>query len=260
MKFSTSLGLIYISIVFFVCGSCELLGGKDDKIASELIPLEVGNYWDYHRWYLSPNIADTIREEITGKYDFIIDGISQSAYGYHQLYPGGSTQNKIPAMLADRGNTITSSIYKLEAVDPEYQWLRANVEEGLVSIGGISPTDTLILKAMHYKYPGKAGDETEYPTLSYSFQDLEFSVQDTITIETIGTNETFESEWATYKGCYLYRFTETSKDPVYIWDHYVYIKPGMGVVAVDTRQHYSGGEDPEDETIGQWVLINYQFN
>ena len=177
--------------------------------------------------------------------------------GYQQFYVENSTQNKISTLLAHKDKNITSSIYGLETSDPDYQWLRANEENGVVSYGGISPTDTLILKTIQYKYPGEVGDEQEYPTLSYAFQELEFSIQDTITIETMGVSETFESEWATYKGCYVYRFSEISWDPVYHWDHYVYIKPRIGVVAVETIQLTS---DIPNDVVGQWILVNHRIN
>tara|TARA_R110002124_G_scaffold109723_2_gene263122 strand:- start:3097 stop:3852 length:756 start_codon:yes stop_codon:yes gene_type:complete len=243
---------------------CDLFNNEQAKLPGELVPLAVGNYWDYHRWYLSPNIADTIREEIKSEHTFVVDGVEQKMYGYQQFYlqqPKRATSGSSLLAFLENKQSSAPFRYKNDVSTPDYQWLRANGEDGLLSFGGISPSDTLLLRSMQYRYPTKAGEQQEFPTLSYSFSKLQFSVQDTITIETIGTNETFESEWATYKGCYVYRFQEVGKeDAVYIWDHYVYIKPGIGIVAVDTRQHYSGGEDPEDLTIGQWILIDHQLN
>ena len=248
---------------FFLTG-CDLFNTEPKKPTGELVPLAVGNYWDYHRWYLSPNIADTIREEILSEHTFMVDGETQKMYGYQQFYPQQSKRvpkgSSLLAFLENENGLSSHTYYKGSTSGPEYEWLRANGENGLLSFGGISPADTLLLKNLQYRYPGRAGEQQELPTLSYSFSELQFNVQDTITIETMGTNETFESEWATYKNCYLYKFSESSRDPVYFWDHYVYIKPGIGIVAVDTRQYFSGGEDPEDETIGQWILINYQLN
>jgi hypothetical protein len=248
-------------MVFF--SSCDLFNTKQEKQPGELVPLAVGNYWDYHRWYLSPNIADTIREEIMSEHTFVVDGVEQKMYGYQQFYlqqPKRATSGSSLLAFLENEQRPAQNSFKYRAADsaPDYQWLRANGEGGLLSFGGISPSDTLLLRNIQYLYPTRAGEQQEFPTLSYSFSKLQFSVQDTITIETIGTNETFESEWATYKGCYVYRFQEVGKeDAVYIWDHYVYIKPGIGVVAVETIQLTS---DIPNDIVGQWILIDHQLN
>jgi hypothetical protein len=253
--------LFTLLLTLLLLAGCGLFNTDPKKPTGELVPLAVGNYWDYHRWYLSPNIADTIREEILSEHTFMVGGTEQKMYGYQKFYPQQS--KRIPqgsSLLAFLENEYGSSpaYYKGNTSEPEYEWLRANGENGLLSFGGISPADTLILKNLQYRYPGRAGEQQEFPTLSYSFSELQFSVQDTIAIETLGTNETFESEWATYKGCYVYRFQEVGKeDAVYIWDHYVYIKPGIGVVAVETIQVTS---DIPNDKVGQWVLIDYQLD
>ncbi len=147
-------------------------------------------------------------------------------------------------------------MYKLSRSFPDYQWLRANSDKGLYSFGGIAPSDTMILKSLHYQYPGKAGDKQPLITLSYSFQEQIFSIQDTTLIEITGINENFESEFASYDGCYVYRFSEMGRgDAIFWWDHFIYIKPGIGIVAVVTKDRNS----PNYETIGQWILIDYHL-
>lgn len=218
---------------FFLTG-CDLFNTDPKKPTGELVPLAVGNYWDYHRWYLSPNIADTIREEIFSKHIFVIGGLEKQVYGYQR--------------------------YNASITDPEidYQWFRMNDEEGSHLAGGISAVDTLIQQNIVYKYPEDAGQMWDYSGISYNFESGNFSITDTISIEVISLNDTFETEFGSYKGCYVYRYSEIGKgDGVYHWHHYVYIKPGIGIVGVETRD-FLGSENYEDspEIVGQYILID----
>ncbi|MFA5668205.1 MAG: hypothetical protein WC967_03105 [Balneolaceae bacterium] len=200
--------------LIFLCAvtlfaSCSLFNNDQGKPTGELIPLAVGNYWDYHRWYISPNIADTIREEILSEHLFEIDGVETKVYGY-QRYHSSNTHPEI-----------------------NYQWFRMNNEEGSHFAGGFSDADTLIQKNIVYKYPQAVGQVWDYFGISYNFEERTFSIKDTIAIEVISLNDTFETEFGKYKGCYVYRYSEIGKgDGVYHWHHYVYIKPGIGIVAV----------------------------
>ena len=221
-----------VSMVFF--SSCDLFTTKQEKPTGELVPLAVGNYWDYHRWYISPNIADTIREEILSELTFMIDGVETQVYGYQR--------------------------YSILNTDPEieYQWLRMNNEEGSHLVGGFSDADTLIQKNIVYKYPQAVGQLWDYLGISYNFERRDFSIKDTISIEVISLNDTFETEFGSYKGCYVYRYSEIGKgDGVYHWHHYVYIKPGIGIVGVETRD-FLGSENYEEspEIVGQYILID----
>jgi len=226
---------IFVSIILVVMGlSCDLFNNEQDIVQGELIPLAVGNYWDYHRWYLSPNIADTIREEILSEYFFEIDGVETQVYGYQR--------------------------YNASITDPEidYQWFRMNDEEGSHLVGGFSDADTLIQKNIVYKYPQAVGQLWDYLGISYNFERRDFSIKDTISIEVISLNDTFATEFGSYKGCYVYRYSEIGKgDGVYHWHHYVYIKPGIGIVGVETRD-FLGSENYEDspEIVGQHILID----
>src|SRR5690554_6433270 len=151
-----------ILIIFAFFTACGLFGGEDDEKPKELIPLEVGNYWDYHRWYISENIADTIREEIVAKHTVLINGQNTIVYGYQQV-PKESIAKQVlgeaPILGSNRffyGQRMQKSLS-----DPEYQWLRANGKNGLLSYGGISPTDTLLLSALQYKYPSETGEKVQ---------------------------------------------------------------------------------------------------
>ncbi|MEX0719127.1 MAG: hypothetical protein WD059_00580 [Balneolaceae bacterium] len=226
-----------VILVFFFGNSCGLLGEEDEK-PKDLIPLETGNYWDYHRWYISPNIADTIREEILSKHTFLIDGQQENVYGYQRFY---LTEDK-------------SEI--------EYQWLRMNDDEGSHIMGGISVADTLIQKNVYYKHPESVGQSWDFFAVSYNFDSNTFSIRDTITIEVISLNDSFETEFASYDNCYVYRYSEIGQgDGVFHWHHYVYIKPDIGIVGVETRD-FLGSEDYENNprVTGQYILIDRNLN
>lgn len=226
--------LISIFLILIVtCTGCDLFT-NEQSISAELIPLQVGNYWDYHRWYISPNIADTIREEILSEHAFMIEGIEQKVYGYQRF------------------NATLS--------DPEidYQWLSMNNEQGYSIVGGISEADTLVQPGSYYKYPTSVGQLWEYSGISYNFESGQFSNSDTLTMEVVSLNDTFGTELAKYKGCLVYRYSEIGKgDAVYHWHHYIYIKPDIGIVGVETRD-FLGSENYEKnpEIVGQYILID----
>lgn len=230
--------LFTLLIILTFITSCDFLNNEPKKLSGELIPLAVGNYWDYHRWYISPNIADTIREEIFSEHSFVIEGVEQQVYGYQR--------------------------YNVAIANPEieYQWLRMNDEEGSHIVGGISSTDTLIQKSIYYKYPESVGQSWDFFAASYNFNSSTFFVIDTIAIEVISLNDTFETEFASYKNCYVYRYSEIGQgDGVFHWHHYIYIKPGIGIVGVETRD-FLMSEDYEENPriIGQHILIDRNLN
>lgn len=226
---------ILVSVILVVLGlSCDLFNNEQKIVSGELMPLAVGNYWDYHRWYISPNIADTIREEVLSEHTFSLDGIEQKVYGYQRF------------------NTA------IENPEIDYQWFRMNDEEGSHLAGGISAVDTLIQQNIVYKYPEDEGQMWDYSGISYNFESGNFSITDTISIEVVSLNDTFETEFGSYKGCYVYRYSEIGKgDGVYHWHHYVYIKPGIGIVGVETRDFLMSENYEEDpRIIGQYILID----
>jgi hypothetical protein len=213
---------------------CDLFNNEQKIVSGELIPLAVDNYWDYHRWYISPNIADTIREEILSEFVFETNGDELKVFSYQR--------------------------YNTSIADPviEYQWFRMNDEEASHLAGGISDIDTLIQQNIVYKYPEDVGQIWDYSGISYNFESQVFSIKDTISIEVVSLNETFETEFGSYKGCYVYRYSEIGKgDGVYHWHHYVFIKPGIGIVGVETRDFLMSENYEEDpRIIGQYILID----
>jgi hypothetical protein len=222
-----------------------------------VVPLEVGNYWLYHRWYSVPTIADTIREEVLSRHEFSIEGESHTIYGYQRMFhrSGNDVPENGAGYSLARGVNDVYPLSWMARPSIDYQWLRANGTDGLYSFGGISAADTLLLRNIHYKHPDHVGESWEYSTIAYHFRDQQFSVGDTIDIEVVGMNEDFETDFGHFKDCYVYRFSEISWDPVYHWNHFVYIKPGIGIVGVETRRMH----EPED-LIGQWILIDHHIN
>jgi hypothetical protein len=223
----------------------------------ELIPLAVGNEWLYHRWYAVPTIVDTMREVVLNDYNITLGDNTYTVYGYQRFHHTVEYESEAPKekILSKDNMYDFYSLYESDKFVIPYQWLRANTEHGVYSFGGISQTDTLFLKNIHYKYPGSVGDEWEYPEIAYHFIEQEFSIGDTRTFELVGMNDKFESDIADYDGCYVYRWSEMGTyppGPIYWWYHYAYIKPGIGVVAVHTRD-----VDNPEHIVGQWILIDY---
>lgn len=228
MRLSTSLGLISISIVFFVCGSCGLLDGDDRKKKSDvLMPLAVGNYWEYEYNYLS--LKDTLRYEVVKEIQVPWGDTSYTAYGFNLVpFPPGA---------------------------PEYYWLYRNGEAGLYLMGGIADTDTLFMNDLEKWYPAAEGQTWEIPRLAFSRDSLKFYVSDTLDVTLIDTNRETETPAGTFT-CYVYKFTiEFLEDghPFTSWDYYMHYSPGFGLVA----QTSIGIDDP-DRFKEEMYLMNYK--
>jgi len=232
---------IFFQLTYYGCDSIE---GPEETVIFEpsddpLKPLAVGNYWEYHQWYISPDWADTVRREVISKHDIIVDGVYVEAFGIQRFYYlAGPDTNDVIWLYADG------------SIPDDHQ--------GYYLVGGIkheNPSIEEFKLELQYKYPGVEGETWQISGLSYNYESKEFSTQATRTMELIGTNETFETEFGRFEGCYVYR--HASLRPLDLSIFYWYMKPGIGNVGVILT---GPGEDDEEVVGGKWTLIDYNID
>lgn len=220
MKHSSLLILI---VSFSACGLFE---NEKDPLSGDLVPLEVGNYWVYETTYLDV-LKDTIRYEVTAKVEVPIGDTSYTAYA----------ANFVPFP---------------EDLEP-YFWLRRNGEQGLYSMGGISEADTLFINKVEYKLPSEVGETFQTPQISFSYDQLEFYISDTLSITLVDDDREIVTPAGTFE-CYVFKFPVSNGDDVPRWDYYLYYSTGVGLVAQIATS------EGEPENIKQEMyLMNYMF-
>ena len=119
---------VFITLLFFAACDEDVLAPIDP---GEIWPLKPGNVWLYRveepSW-----IKDTLKMEITGTMT-----VSYGGQNY---------------------NVAKMAFYGLSEGLPEYQWLYWKGSDGVYLMGGISPTDTFVVKELKLKYPANVGD------------------------------------------------------------------------------------------------------
>lgn len=219
--------LIFLGTVLIFSG-CGLLNGDDNNETSQdLVPLAVGNYWEYETTYLDV-LKDTIRYEVTAKAEVPVGDTSYTAYAANFL--------PFPPDL-----------------EP-YYWLRRNGEQGLYSMGGISGADTLFMNEVEYKFPSEVGEIIETPQVSFSYDRFEFYLSDTLSITLIDDDREIVTPAGNFP-CFVFKFTISQGiDVLRGWDYYLHYSPGVGLVA-----QIATTENNPDDIKEEMYLINYKI-
>lgn len=222
------ISVIFLLPVLLMAG-CGLLDSDDSQILSgELMPLEVGNWWEYqiNRPLRTNSPPDTVREVVSRAVTVEINGQSYTAFGWN----------------AD----IDFSPL------PEYQWLSRNGEDGLYKMGGIAGTDTLFINEISYKLKAEVGDSWQMTQVSFSRSDLEFYISDTLQVTLMDTDRVVETPAGTFR-CYVYHFdVSMGYDVAERFDYFMFYSPGVGMILQEER----GQSD--NRLISELVLIGYQ--
>ncbi len=170
MKYLTKTILITITILIFL--NCSSTTEPPIPILGDIFPLTTGNTWVYkieHPTWIDGNFVS----EITGTMDVIYEG---------QKY------------------TVAKVAYYNEGEPkPDHQWLLWKGPNGIYNMGGISSTDTFIVKELKLKYPAKVGDRWKVPQIAYSRDRLEFYISDTLDFQLFSNNEVLETPVNTFK-------------------------------------------------------------
>lgn len=218
-----------IILVFLSGSSCGLLDGKDKKeISGELMPLSVGNYWEYDFTYLEV-LKDTIRYEVVKEIQVPWVDTTYTAYAFNLVpFPPGEV---------------------------EYYWLFRNGKAGLYQMGGIADTDTLFTQFVDKPWPAEEGQTWEIPRLSFSRDNLKFYISDTLHVILVDTDREVETPAGKFE-CYVYKLTVSNgEDVIANWDYFMYYSPGIGLVA-----QISATENDPNDIKEEMYLMNYKVN
>lgn len=201
-------------------------------------PLAVGNYWVYHTWFITPNIQSVLREEITRSHDI------ECLTGKFRAY-----------------TTRIFRHYENTPLIPGAEWLVANSDRGLESIGAIAKNDTLLLVSPKYQLTTILSEKWLFELPNYDARlDTFFSVEK-FEMQLIDTDGVFTTDYGHFENCHVFRFEENGKDDaIYTWHHYIYFKPGFGMVGRRTRDvlFAEDVDDPNLPIIGEWTLIDHK--
>lgn len=199
------------------------LAGCDNSIgpvgSGEIWPLKLGNVWLYKvehpTW-----IDDTLKMEITGTMTVSYSG-----------------ENYIVSKMA---------FYGLSEGIPEYQWLYWTGSDGVYFMGGVSPTDTFIVKELELKYPAAVGDSWQYRSVAYSLDRKKFYISDTLTYSLVGKDIPLETPAGNFK-CYVYEFIKWPENDVPDnWHYQYYYSPNLGLIGNITTSETEGGAVKEE--------------
>lgn len=120
-------------------------------------------------------------------------------------------------------------------------------------MGGVSPTDTFVVKELELKYPASVGDTWQCRSVAFSRDRKIFYISDTLTYSLVEKDVQLETPAGSFK-CYQYRFSQKPADDVGdIWDYNYYYTEGKGLVAEETKSQLMG------TTMDKFVLNTYQI-
>lgn len=164
-----------------IIGGCGVTESDNKETLTELIPLEVGNYWVYEQWYLDPSNKDTVREEVIGERRIIAEDIIVNAFESVRF----------------RYDTRPAA----DAILP----VKANGPDGHYFLGAWANVDSIYINDRRYKYPAEIGDTWESRQTLFDTEKKEFKIGNTRTIELIDTNRTVTTSAGVFENCYVYK-------------------------------------------------------
>lgn len=158
-----------------------------EYISRGILPLKVGYYWQYDQYALTD--SGTTAGKI-GSIGFKISGRSVSA---SQQY----------------SDTLWHWVYYDTQTGQTgfVEWFYRNYSDGLYSMGGRAPTDSVYTKLQHLKYPVRKGDAWTRPHLIFHLLDQKFSIPESLAYACIDTNALFDTPLGTF-ACVVYNHME----------------------------------------------------
>jgi len=127
----------------------------------------------------------------------------------------------------------------------------------LYALGGISDTDTLIVKDLKQKYPAIERDSYQVLDMRYSRSEEIFYIKDTLTYSVVSTSDTLETPAGKFSGCYVYNYRiKQAEDVSGFDDFYDYFVPKIGLVGTIVRTIIRN--EPRDTTF-KLLLSNYSI-
>ena len=203
--------LFFISVLLFT-NSCsnDPIGIDESK---EIFPLNINNFWEFK--YLEPDYYDN---------NFKVEIVDTMHITY----------------MAEKYIVYKQATYFNNSLLPDIKWLYWKGEDGIYFMGGISSTDTLIVKELNLKYPANIGDSWQCRSISYSPVENKFFISDTITYTLENKDIEIETPAGKYK-CYEYQFKKLpEKNTSVKWIYKNYYSPGIGYIGNVTISDETG--------------------
>ena len=225
-SFTSSLATI-IALILLASIGCDTAEEKEpwecayDPDPCVLVPLEVGNYWLYnHYWGDGSVMVDSVRKEVLGAEDVVIDGQSIRVYRY--------------------------GIVPLEI---DNRIFAANLDDGLYKMGSVETGDVSWVKELAFPFPGQLGDVGSMD--AYMLYEPEAV---TVIVELIDLEEELITPAGRFNTIvYRYRFPPTDYELYKGGDVYVYFTPDLGIVAIIVKDRITNA------FLHYWLLIDYNI-
>ena len=191
----------------------------EPDLESVLIPLSVGNSWSYEQlFYMSGEVVEGLTD--SGKVKIVGDTTIDYEGQCYRV-------------------AIWNDFHPLDE-PKDHRWFFGNGTDGMYLLGGVSSTDTIVVKILYRKYPAQEGDTWRVPRLSYYLLPKEFFFDDSITYTCVSTDEEFETPLGTFV-CYVYHYRiKPEEDVLAYWEYYDYFAPDIGNVGVIIRSSLTG--------------------
>lgn len=216
--------------ILFTLASCsDTAGGPNQD--GVLLPLSVGNRWNYVSWYGSPSLSDS--------HSFYIDRT-------YRFQDGSQSYRRI-------------TLHHSQSSIPSYGWLFRNTSVGLQLVGGLADSDTIIAPGLIRQYPQNPGSTIQAPRLAYDIQVGQFSTMEPITVTLVSAEVSLSTPAGQFK-CVGYRYSYRPSDDVLAWwNVYEYYALGVGLVAEVVKNQIPGQPEIPD-TVQLTLLRDYHLN
>jgi hypothetical protein len=241
MKTFTSVVLI---LVVALLGSCKKKNDGEPAPTghSAIMPLTVGNYWEFIDSTFSNNkvvSVDTTRISIINSKNITYQGKSYHVYFWNWDVVGIANMS----------------------------FFASNESDGLYFFGGTNGKEDFIMtKSLNYKFPVQVGETWDCIDVGYSPSDSTFEILDTLQIECVSINTAFKTHAGEFS-CYAYHVIPSSSKSMspfltglygiaspdnYAVDYTAYLKPGFGYIGSITKSN--------GVVTGKKTLLSYHLN
>jgi hypothetical protein len=146
------------------------------------------------------------------------------------------------------------AFYGLNEPRPEYEWLYWSGPDGVYAMGGVSPTDTFVVKELELKYPATVGDRWRYHSVSYSLSRRKFYIGDTLTYSLAAKDVPVVTPAGTYK-CFVYQFSKRYSDDILaVYDFKYYYAPCIGHI-----RYSSAPQEHPTDFLDEFIFLSHQL-
>ncbi|MBS3944313.1 MAG: hypothetical protein KGZ42_02345 [Melioribacter sp.] len=220
--------LITLSFPILLSLSCENSLEPDlpnkSEISRGILPLKVGYYWIYRDYDLK---ADGSINEF----------IPYTEFKYLIKSSSLITVDNASYVVFDRTWKYTNSENYSTS-----EWLFRNFDNGLYTMGGKMPTDSIFTKLLKYKYPVQKGESWGSPNLVYDLYDRKYLIYDTVKYTCTDTNAVFETPIGSFSCTVYYHREDLDDDVSGKLDIYEYYSKDVGLVGSMTFGYFEDNQ------------------